>query len=164
MGQCEGNNREDEVGVLCEGEVSGGSSNVRNMTFARDDECFGDIVSLSHAREKFARVNECTVYTPRRFQGIRHVLHTSSSVRRMSLSSLLYSTCRHPHPKKQRPPHTDARKASKWWAPVHSTSIGSPAAKKSSSTSESWPGAPWSAPNSKDSASISATRFGCGKE
>ena len=27
--QCEGNNREDEVGVLCEGEVNDGSSNVR---------------------------------------------------------------------------------------------------------------------------------------
>ena len=40
--QCEGNNREDEVGVLCEGEVNGGSGNVRNMTCARDDECFGD--------------------------------------------------------------------------------------------------------------------------
>ena len=38
----EGNNREDEVGVLCEGEVSGGSSNVRKMTCARHDECFGD--------------------------------------------------------------------------------------------------------------------------
>ena len=59
-GQCEGNNREDEVGVLCECEVSGGSSNVRH-TCARDHECFGDIahkdhcdVSLSHARKKIA--------------------------------------------------------------------------------------------------------------
>ena len=58
-GQCEGNNREDDVGVLCEGVVNGGSSNVRNTTCARDDECFGDNaheehcnVSLSHAREK----------------------------------------------------------------------------------------------------------------
>ena len=42
VGQCEGNNRENEVGVLCEGEVSGASGNVRNMTRVRDDECFGD--------------------------------------------------------------------------------------------------------------------------
>ena len=81
VGQCEGNSREDEVGVLCEGEVSGGSSNVRNMTRARDDECFGDNAhkeqrngSLSHAREKIARVNvcevRCTVHTPRDLQGI----------------------------------------------------------------------------------------------
>ena len=42
VGQCERNNREDEVGVLSVGEVSGGSSNVRNMTCARDDDDFGD--------------------------------------------------------------------------------------------------------------------------
>ena len=74
VGQCEGNNREDEVGVLCQGGVSGGSSNVRNMTCARDGECFGDNahkehfnLSFSHAREKFALVSacevRCTVYT-----------------------------------------------------------------------------------------------------
>ena len=71
-GQCEGNNREDEVGVLCDSEVSGGSSNVRNMACARDDECFVDKAHKEHcnvnfkkleprAREKFARVNACEV-------------------------------------------------------------------------------------------------------
>ena len=59
VGQCAGNNREEEVGVPCQGGVSGGSSNVRNMTCGRDGECFGDNahrehfnLSLSHAREK----------------------------------------------------------------------------------------------------------------
>ena len=41
-GRCEGNKREDEVRVLSVGESSGGSSNVRNMTCARDDESLGD--------------------------------------------------------------------------------------------------------------------------
>ena len=70
VGQCERNNREDEVGVLCEGEINGGSSNVRNMGCARDDECFWkqrtqrtlqcELGKLElHAREKFARVNAC---------------------------------------------------------------------------------------------------------
>ena len=74
-----------QVGVLCEGEISGGSSNVRNMTCARDDERFGDNahkehnnVRLSHAREKIARVNacevRCTVGTTRRLQGNRQFL------------------------------------------------------------------------------------------
>ena len=64
VGRCEGNNREYEVGVLSVREVSGGSSNVRNMTCAREDECVGDSalkehgnVSLSHAREKIASVS-----------------------------------------------------------------------------------------------------------
>ena len=63
-----GNNREDEARVVSVGEVNGGSSNVRNMTCARDDESFGDTahkeqcnVSLSHTREKFARVIACDV-------------------------------------------------------------------------------------------------------
>ena len=36
VGQYEGNSSEDEVGELSVGEVSGGSSSVRNMTCARD--------------------------------------------------------------------------------------------------------------------------------
>ena len=47
------------MGVLCQSGVSGGSSNVRNMTCARDGECVGDNVhkehfnlSLSRARQK----------------------------------------------------------------------------------------------------------------
>ena len=58
VGQCERNNREDEVGVLSVGEVGGGSSNVWNMTRARGDEPSRESahkercnVSLSHARE-----------------------------------------------------------------------------------------------------------------
>ena len=73
VGQCDGNNRED-VGVLCKSEVSGLSSNVGNMTCARDDDCFENNadeehcnVSFSPARENFARVAacevRCTVYT-----------------------------------------------------------------------------------------------------
>ena len=92
VGQCEGNNREDEVGVLCEGEVRGGSNNVRIMTCARDNECFGDNghkehcnVNLSHARENVARVNGCevkrTVYTPRRLQKNRHFLRAKPLAR-----------------------------------------------------------------------------------
>ena len=67
VGQCGGNNREDEVGVLCENEVSGGSSNVRNTACARDGECFGnahkrELEKLEpHARKKIARVNACEV-------------------------------------------------------------------------------------------------------
>ena len=88
-GQSEGNNRGDEVGVLCEGEVSGGSSNVRNIACARNDACFGDkntqrtlqceLEKLEpHAREKFARVNaclvRCTVRIPVAHNGNRHFL------------------------------------------------------------------------------------------
>ena len=61
--------REDEVRVLCESEVSGGSSSLRNTACARDDECFGNnadkehckvsLNNLSHTHEKFLR----TVYT-----------------------------------------------------------------------------------------------------
>ena len=96
VGQCEGNNREDEVGVLCEGGVSGGSSNVRSMTCARDDECVGDNahkehcnVSLSHAREKIARVNSfevrSTVYNSRRSEGNRHFLWAKRLVKMNSM-------------------------------------------------------------------------------
>ena len=48
VGPCEGKNREDEIRVLCQGEVSGGSRNVRNMTCARDDECFGENAHKEH--------------------------------------------------------------------------------------------------------------------
>ena len=63
------------------GEVSGGSSNVRDMACAREDECFGDnahkehckasLKNLSHTHEKFARVNACEVsvlFTPNEFR------------------------------------------------------------------------------------------------
>ena len=40
VGQCEGNSREDEVGVLCEGDVSGVSISVRNVACERGDESF----------------------------------------------------------------------------------------------------------------------------
>ena len=37
----EAKSREDEVGVLSADEASGGVSNVRNVTCARDDDDFG---------------------------------------------------------------------------------------------------------------------------
>ena len=45
--QAEGNNKEDEVGVLCGNEVNGGSSNVRNMTCVRDQE----VLETTHTRK-----------------------------------------------------------------------------------------------------------------
>ena len=53
VGLCDGNNREDEVGVVCEGQIRGGSSNVRNMTCGRDDECFGDNAHKAHCNVSF---------------------------------------------------------------------------------------------------------------
>ena len=77
----ERNSTEDEVGMLCESELSGGSSNVRNMT-ARETvnvlEQHTERCNLSpHARKICAcGVLEvrCAVYTLRRFQGSRHFL------------------------------------------------------------------------------------------
>ena len=48
VGQCERNNREDEVGVLCEGEVSGGSSTVLNMACVREDVSFRENAHKDH--------------------------------------------------------------------------------------------------------------------
>ena len=66
-----GNNREDEVGVLCESEVSGGSNNVRNMTLRarwwafrrqrtqRTLQC--ELERLEPHTRKLARVTACEV-------------------------------------------------------------------------------------------------------
>ena len=42
VGQCDGNNREDEVGVLCEGEVNGGSARCETWHAREMMNVFGD--------------------------------------------------------------------------------------------------------------------------
>ena len=50
VGQCEGNSREDEFGVLCEGDVSGGSISVRNMACARESESWRENAQKEHCK------------------------------------------------------------------------------------------------------------------
>ena len=50
VGQCEGNSREDEFGVLCEDDVSGGSISVRNMACARDSESWRENAQKEHCK------------------------------------------------------------------------------------------------------------------
>ena len=65
--QCEGNSSEGDVEVVCEGAVSAASSNVRHM--ASEERIPFEMprtknhcnACLSHAREKFSRVNACEV-------------------------------------------------------------------------------------------------------
>ena len=57
VGQGEGNNGEDEFGMLCKGDVSGGSINVRNMACVRDDESLRENAYKEHCNVSCKKLN-----------------------------------------------------------------------------------------------------------